>query len=79
MSLEHLPPYLYSDCCDQAHFLCLNRAFDGSWTIAYADFEEFEAIAGLAINNSRTIAEAVFRMQAAIGRWKRREGGTAAV
>jgi hypothetical protein len=72
MQITDLPNYIYCNECSYPHLLVLNRTMTGKWSIAYVDFQNHLAIAGLALNDSDTIREAVARMAAALDRRDKR-------
>ena len=72
--LNDLPSYVYCPDCSNKHFLTLNRDIQGKWTIGYVEFEEGQAISGLALNGSDSVSEACARMGHALERYNRRDG-----
>lgn len=79
MTISDLPYFIDCSECPDRHFLNVVRCADGSWSIAYIEFDHYTPIQGLALNNAATLNEAAARMSAAIERWKRRtewDGGS---
>lgn len=73
-TFEDLPVYLYCDDeqCGLRHYITVNRDISGKYIIAYVEFKNNRAIAGLAFNGSDTFSEAVARMDAALQRRSKR-------
>lgn len=69
--VESLPPYLYSDCCAERHYLSINRDVHGNWSAGYVEYEQGTAVGGLYINNAVTLSEVATRLEAKLERWKR--------